>query len=546
MRAYRPHAAALLIAAVITGCTKPADTAAPGGTSGVATSGVATSGVAWKHATNDADIDAAFVQAKDSNLPVFVYWGAQWCPPCNLVKATVFNRQDFIERSRAFVPVYIDGDSPGAQKLGARFNVSGYPTMLLFSPQGAELTRLPGEIEPARYTEVLTLGMNAERPVKDVLASALHSGAPADGRRLNANDWRLLAFYSWDTDEGQLVPKDGVAALLGQLADACPAELNEIATRLRLKALAAADTKAVRSNPAQLSMLLELLADEHAAHAHIDVLTNYAAEITRAVSVSGTQERTELLGAFDAALKHIEAETTLSRADRLTALIAQVDLAGIDVPASDANAATPPKVELPQVLLTDIRKTTARLDHEITDDYERQAVIPAAADLLQQAGLGEAADALLEANLNKSHSPYYLMSGLANNAQARGDNVAALRWYEAAFNASEGPATRLQWGANYVNAVIELTPQDEARIEAAAARLLNEAAAQHDALYERSGRSLQKMGTALVGWNKDGSHSAAMQRLQQQIDAMCGALDAADPKRTTCTALLQTPRKNRA
>src|SRR5438552_7594276 len=91
---------------------------------------------------------------------------------------TLFNRMYFIERSRAFVPVYIDGDTPGAQKLGARFKVRGYPTMVLFSPEGAELTRLPGEVDAAQYTQVLTLGMNSQqRPVKAVLADATRGGA---------------------------------------------------------------------------------------------------------------------------------------------------------------------------------------------------------------------------------------------------------------------------------------------------------------------------------------------------------------------------------
>src|SRR4051812_13899247 len=63
-------------------------------------------GIAWRQAASDADVDAAFADAKSANKPVFVYWGAKWCPPCNQVKATLFNRQDFIERSRAFVPVY--------------------------------------------------------------------------------------------------------------------------------------------------------------------------------------------------------------------------------------------------------------------------------------------------------------------------------------------------------------------------------------------------------------------------------------------------------
>ena len=167
-------------AALVAGCSrsqdapapavvKPTGVAAPTGAVVVAAGPVA-AGIAWRHAANDADVNAAFALAKAGSKPVFVYWGAKWCPPCNQVKATLFNRQDFIERSRAFVPVYVDGDSPGAQKLGTRFKVSGYPTMVLFNPQGTELTRLPGEVDPKRYTEVLTLGMNAQRPVKEVLA----------------------------------------------------------------------------------------------------------------------------------------------------------------------------------------------------------------------------------------------------------------------------------------------------------------------------------------------------------------------------------------
>ena len=153
-----------------------------------AATGAPAAEIAWLPAASDADVDRAFAQARGERKPLLLYWGAKWCPPCNQLKATLFNRQDFIERSRAFVAVNVDGDLPGAQKLGRRFRVSGYPTLVLFSPQGAEITRLPGEADAPQVMQVLQLGLSGGRPAAAVLADA------RAGKPLDANEWRLLAF----------------------------------------------------------------------------------------------------------------------------------------------------------------------------------------------------------------------------------------------------------------------------------------------------------------------------------------------------------------
>ena len=492
----------------------------------------ASEGIAWKYASSNTDVDAAFAQAKAESKPVFLYWGAKWCPPCNQVKATLFNRADFIERSKGFVPVYVDGDSPGAQKLGARFRVSGYPTMLLFNAQGTELTRLPGEVDPAAYTEVLTLGMNARRPVKELLDQVR-----AGGQGLTAADWRLLAFYSWDAGETQLVPKGGVPALLTQLAAAAPRDPADVALRLRLKALAAAGDKAPATpDPSAAPTVLALLADAPAARALFDVLAGNTTDLVHAVSAKGTPLRQRVVQAFDAALLRFEADPSLSRADRLGALGARIELATLDAPKKAA-----PK--LPPALLADLRTQVARIDVDTTDGYERQAVIPSAAYLLAASGLLAESDALLKASLARSHSPYYLMSELAGNAKKRGDKAEALRWSEQAFATSEGPATRLQWGAAYLKALVELAPGDDARIERTARQVFTEAAKAPDAFYERSGRSLQRVGNQLQAWNKGGAHTATLARLQAQLDTVCAALDTAEPNRARCDALLKVPAK---
>jgi len=527
----------LAAAAILAACDKPAQTTAAVAPAAAPASAAASvpqdaahvAGIAWKQAASDADVDAAFAQARTDRKPVFVYWGAKWCPPCNQVKATLFNRMDFIERSRAFVPVYIDGDSPGAQKLGTRFKVRGYPTMVLFNADGVELTRLPGEVDAAQYTQVLTLGMNAQRPVKAVLADARSGGAG-----LTPNDWKLLAFYSWETDEQQVVPKDETPAMLRQLAAACPADQAETATRLLLKAVAAsADKPQPQGVPDAKTRerVLAVLADTNASRAHMDVLTNNASDLVRALSAPKSRERTQLVDAFNASLKTLEADASLSRADRITALEARVELAKLD------------KGQPSDALLADVREHAARVDREITDGYERQAVITAAAYTLAEAGLAKESDDLLKANLAKSHSPYYLMSELAANAKKRGDKAEALRWSQEAFDASEGPATRLQWGASYLNALVELAPQDERRIEATAAKLFDEAAAQPNAFYERSARSMQRVGSKLAQWNKGAAHAATMKRLQTRLTGVCEKLPADDGQRTVCDGLLSAPTK---
>jgi len=484
-------------------------------------------GVAWQSAASDADVDAAFARARAEAKPVFLYWGAKWCPPCNQLAATLFNRQDFIARSRSFVPVYVDGDKPGAQKLGARFAVRAYPTLVLFDASGRELTRLPGEVDAQQYNELLTLGMGARRPAGAVLAQLR-----ADPAQLTPLEWRLLAFYSWETDQQQLAGTSGPAAVLREVAAACPKDQPEIATRLWLKALASAETKggpvpdaAVRRPP-----VLALLADPVRARQHMDVLTNYAAELAQALSAAGTPERAALRSVYDGALQRLQADATLSRADRTTALIARLQLAQLDAPK---DASTPPALQ------DETRQLAARFDREISDGYERQAVITAAAYALEQAGLLDESDALLKGNLARSHAPYYLMADLADNAKKRGDTAGALRWRAMAFERSEGPATRLQWGAAYLGALVELAPQDAARIEAVARQIIGEAAALPDAFEARSATSMQRIGTRLTAWNANGSHAAALRRLQTQLDAACAKLPRGSPERGRCDAVFK-------
>src|SRR5208337_3766725 len=136
----------------------------------------------------------------------------------------------------------------------------------------------------------------------------------------------------------------------------------------------------------------------------------------------------------------------------------------------------------------------------------------AAADALVQAGLLDDADALLKGELTRSHSPYYFMVDLAEVAKKRGDKTAALDWYARSYAAAQGPATRVQWGARYVNARIELAPQDVA--------------------------GLERMGKKLAQWSRDPEQRGALARIRTQMDGVCAKLPANDPARLQCSRAL--------
>ncbi len=518
----------LTLLALLGGCSKapepPAVTARP-----PVVAPVTPMTIAWVK-PDGANIDPIFAKARAENKPVFLYWGAVWCPPCNQIKATVFNRQDFMERSKLFVPVYLDGDTPGAQKLGARFKVRGYPTMILFRPDGTELTRLPGEVDAAKYVEMLGWGMASSSSAKESLDAVLNS----KGAGLSGDAWRMLAYYAWDQDEAQLVPKKELASTLQRLAKACPPTHTEASARLSLKSMLASihDKTDLPDRPASLAQVQSLLGNTSLARENFDVLVNYSAQLFPALAPKGSPEQARLLALLNSALDRFAADASLSRSDRLSAVSTKVALAKLDAPM-----ATPAKLDA--ALTAQAREAATTADKATTNTYERQAVIPSAADLLSEAGLLDESDALLTAELPKAVSPYYHMLVLAANAKLRGDKTASLDWAEKAWAASTGPATRLQWGSSYVGRLLELSPGDATRIEKAASGVLKELEPDPEIFYERNRRGLERMGQRLMAWNGKGQHAAVINKLSQQLNTVCAKLPTGDEARTACSGVFK-------
>jgi thiol:disulfide interchange protein len=95
------------------------------------------------------DLEQAFVKAKAENKSVLVeFTGSDWCPPCIAMRKNVFSKEEFVTAaSKKFILVELDfpnGDEALKKKnepMAKKYNIEGFPTVILFDSEGKEFTR---------------------------------------------------------------------------------------------------------------------------------------------------------------------------------------------------------------------------------------------------------------------------------------------------------------------------------------------------------------------------------------------------------------------
>lgn len=95
------------------------------------------------------DVDAAIAQAKKENKAVLVeFTGSDWCPPCIMMRKNVFSKKEFVDAaSKNYVLVEVDLPQKDkelaarSQIIATRYNIEGFPTVVLLNGDGKEFSR---------------------------------------------------------------------------------------------------------------------------------------------------------------------------------------------------------------------------------------------------------------------------------------------------------------------------------------------------------------------------------------------------------------------
>ena len=479
----------ITLAAGVTACHKPAS--AP----------TDAQAIAWR----EGDVNDALAEAKESNKPVLLYWGAKWCPPCNRLKSTLFKDPAFIAETRSFVPVYLDGDTAGAQQWGQRFGIRGYPTVIVLNADGAEITRLS---TASRLPEVLRLAAGRTTSI-----DALFDKAAKSPQALTQDEWQLLAAFDWQNDPKHFGDPAREAALLTQLAGAAPP--GALQRRFGLLALAigteAGPDGKYALGPAQQAWLQQqlplILGNPGEVTANRLELSYAVAPLIASLPDAG--QNASLGASLVKALDGVYGDASLPLPDRLGTVDA-------DILLDKARSGT-----VSAAVRAKVRDRAAWADQTAKEPMVRQSVISDAADLLHAAGDDAGAKKLLQGELKRSASPYYYMLDLAEIAEDEKDGPAAIVWARKAYETAQGPATRVQWAIEYSKTVLRQAPGDKTAVEASAQAVIDELGKTPGSYYERTSIKVADWGGMVRQWSTAHHADAVFARLDAGMQAAC-------------------------
>lgn len=392
-----------------------------------------------KEVVNEKDL---FTWITELKPPILLYWGAEWCPPCNDLKAQVLTHPDFESLTSISERIYIDGDSDHAQIFAERLGVSGYPAILVLGSNGEEKGRITDSLNFEEFKDAfIAAAMNSRDDLHATLSEALEG-------RAERNDWTVLAYTRWEPSVVKAMTPRNFRHVLMEVAKLVPKEL----PREKALIFAAASMENIKQLKEKISVdrktteefveffvsgLERLFSDETALAAargfisyeyeqsmvflekfapdKVSGIRNRWLEASEKIgNLSGVSSDAKMWSVYPLVQDYKRNYTKLSQADK-------------------------------KKLESKVKEHVSRNLITLKTQFERKATVSGASYLLQQVGDFDGAEKLLQAEIPRTDTPWYLYSALSSLERRRERNSKALEYSRKATSSVKGRASKLQW-----------------------------------------------------------------------------------------------------
>jgi hypothetical protein len=348
-----------------------------------------------------------------------------------------------------------------------------------------------------------------------VVAEALKGEAP-----LAAADCRRIAYHAFGLEDEGVFPAQDLRSAFENAARQCPAGLTR--ERARLYVLAAAQAaslekdligqggKASKGLSALILRVNEQLLDQETSMANADALRGLPREFYLAARQTLPQIaptlRERVLAIADASATNPQ----LAPADQLAAQLMKIRAA-----RAYANDDRIP---------TDVRsvalQTTAKMLDGKHESYVRAGVVNSAINIYIALDDWEKARDLLALEASTSNTPHYYIGDLADVEEHLGNDQRALELMAEAYDKARGPASRFQWGYNYLTGLLRLAPDDTATIEKVGAAVIGELDGPNR-IHRRTLSRLGRLDQQLREWNTTPARAQVLAKIRGDVQQVC-------------------------
>lgn len=118
------------------------------------------------------NIKTLFQTAKEKNQLILIDFYTTWCVPCKKLEANVLRHPDFLPYTEKIVMYSMDAEKGEGIALADKYNVNGYPTLLVLNSDGVEIEKLKLiNFEISDFLKALDQVLSGKSEIREFIAA---------------------------------------------------------------------------------------------------------------------------------------------------------------------------------------------------------------------------------------------------------------------------------------------------------------------------------------------------------------------------------------